>query len=240
LDYLIKLDDYEGPLDRFLKLVEKQEIDAALVPVYTVIRQLVDCLEAVAYADIDEGGRFLVLASTLLAIKAHLLLPQQEAASGMDGACWDEAELADGFAMTVETEYLKIRDVARTLEDCARNWIMSYKRPLIQQPDQLLPAEIRDDVNRLVAAFKEILDRVPSEPGPYQVEMAVNFEDKMEVVFKRVAGSRDGLPFQQLFEEADRLEVIYRFLAVLELMFQGRLRLAQQDDDQLLLVAVKV
>ncbi len=239
MDYLIKLDDYEGPLDRLLKLVEKQEIDAALVPVYTVIRQLIDCLEAVAYADIDEGGRFLVLASTLLAIKAQLLLPQQEAASGLDGS-WDEAELEDGFAMTVETEYLKIRDVARTLEDCARNWIMSYKRPLIQQPDQPLPTEIRDDVNRLVAAFREILERAPSEPGPYLVEMAVNFEDKMEAVFKRVAGLRDGLPFQQLFEDADRLEVIYRFLAVLELVFQGRLRLAQQDEDQLLLLAVIV
>lgn len=241
MDYLIKLDNYEGPLDRLLRMVEKQEIDAATVPVYAVIRQFVECLAAVSYADIDGGGRFLVLAATLMAIKAQVLLPQQESAAGEEGVSWDESEAADAFAIAVETEYLKIKEAARTLEDYARNWVQSYKRPVVQVPDKPTPPDIRDDIARLVTAFKEILDRTAFEPGPYQVELAVDFEQKMEAVFSRVARAKSsGLPFQQLFVNADRLEVIYSFLAILELVFRGRLRLSQMNkDDELLLVAVK-
>jgi segregation and condensation protein A len=237
--YLVKIDDYEGPLDRLLRLVEKQVIDASTVPVHVVIQQLVDFLEAVSYADIDEGGRFLVMAATLLAIKAQLLLPQREAAADAEplygGGDGDE----DGFAVTVEDEYLVIRGVARTLDEYARNWVLSHRRPVLQDTEKPVQ-EIRDDVVRLVTAFKEIMGRTVFEPVPYQVEMAVDFEEKMDAVFKRISGTRGGLPFHQLFENAERLEMIYSFLAVLELVFRGRLRLSRQDGDgELKLVALR-
>lgn len=239
MDYLVKLEDYEGPLDRLLRLVEKQEIDAASVSVYAVVLQLVAYLEAVSYADIEEGGRYLVLASTLLAIKAQTLMPQQEAAAGRDGGDWDESG-ADGFTMTVEEEYLRIKEAAKTLEECAKNWILSYRRPVLQEPEQVMPSELKDDVARLVSAFKEILDRSSFEPGPYRVEMAVDFEAKMETVFEMIAKFRRGLLFQRLFDDADRIEVIYRFLAILELVFLGRLRLNRLDGDgEIMLVAVR-
>jgi segregation and condensation protein A len=240
LDYLVKIDDYEGPLDRLLRLVEKQEIDAASVPVYAVIQQLVDFLEAVSYADIDAGGRFLVLAATLLVIKAHLLLPEQEAAAGTEGDYCDEGDVPGGLAVTAEAEYLLIREAASNLEDCARNWVMSYKRQPLREPEQHVRQDLRDDVARLVTAFRDVLVRTVDEPVPYRVEMAVDFKDKMETVFNRIAGNRGRLPFHRLFENAGRLEVVYSFLAVLELVFRGRLRLSQrQTSSEIILVAVK-
>jgi len=236
---LVQLDDYAGPLDRLLRMVEKQEIDAASLPIYAVVQQLVDFLEAVSYADIDEGGRNLVLAATLLAIKAHLLLPDQKTAGGEEGDSWNEDDLAGGLAVSAEAEYLVIREAARNLEDCALNWVRSYKRQPLEEDRPERP-DLRDDVARLVAAFKEILVRVDFEPAPYQVETAVDFDQKMETVLGEIIVHRHGLPFHQLFEKASRLEVVYRFLAVLELVFRGRLRLSQQQDtDEILLVAVK-
>lgn len=241
MEYIVQLDDYEGPLDRLLRLVEKREIDYASVPVYTVIRQLVDFLEAVSYADIDEGGRFLVLAATLLAIKAHLLLPEQLAAASAEGDRWDEDDMLGGQAVRAENEYLIIKEAAKTLEDYARNWVLSYKRPLFRDPEQQVPQDLRDDVTRLVAAFKEILVRIDVEPIPYRVDKAVDFENKMESVFGKIAGNRGSLPFRLLFVNADRLEVIYSFMAVLELVFRGRLRLSQQDNaGEIILVVTRV
>jgi segregation and condensation protein A len=239
-EYIIQLDDYEGPLDKLLRLVAKKEIDAASVPVYAVIQQLVDFLEAVSYADIDEGGRCLVLAATLLAIKAHLLLPEQEAAAGAEGDYWNEDDVSGGLAVTAEAEYLVIREAARNLEDCARNWVRSYKRQPDRDTEQPELQDLQEDVTRLVTAFKEILVRVDFEPVPYQVETAVDFDEKMETVFGKIAGNRGRLPFHRLFENAGRLEVIYSFLAVLELVFRGRLRLSQhQGTNEIILVAVK-
>ncbi len=247
-EYFVQLDDYAGPLDRLLRLVEKQEIDVTSLPVYAVIRQMVDFLEAVSYADIDEGGRVLVMAATLLAIKAHLLLPEQEAAAVTAGDYGDEDDVTGGLSVTAEAEYLIIKEAARNLEDCARNWVMSYKRQTLREPEQ--PGDgypwgtgrqdLRDDVTRLVTAFRDILVRTVDEPVPYRVEMAVDFEDKMETVFGRIAGNRGRLPFHRLFENAGRLEVVYRFLAVLELVFRGLLRLSQhQTTGEIILVAVK-
>ncbi len=247
MEYLVKIEKYEGPLDKLLRLVEKQEFDAASMSVYTVIQQLVDFLEASAYADIDTGGRLLVLAATLLAIKAHLLLPGQEAAAGATGR-WDEPDDPDGLAVTVEHEYLIIREAALILEEHARNWAMSYQRQTLRELEQpgdghplgAAGQNLRDDVTRLVTAFRDILVRTVDEPVPYQVEMAVDFEDKMETVFGRIAGNRGRLPFHRLFENAGRLEVVYSFLAVLELVFRGRLRLSQhQTTNEIILVAVK-
>jgi segregation and condensation protein A len=239
-EWIVQLDDFEGPLDKLLRLVEKQEIDISSVPVYAVILQLVAFLEADSYDDIDTGGRFLVLASNLLAIKAHLLSPDREIAAGAEGGYWNGDEIDGGLAVTAEAEYLLFRDAARNLEDCARDWIRSYKRQPLQsaaeQPDR---PDLRDDVARLVTAFKEILVRVDFEPVPYQVETAVDFDQKMDLVFGKIAGNGGRLPFHRLFENASRLEGVYSFLAVLELVFRGRLRLSQQQDtNEIILVAV--
>jgi segregation and condensation protein A len=252
LEYLVRLDDYMGPLDRLLRLVEKQDIDAASMPVFAVIQQLVEFLEAASYADIDEGGRFLVMAATLLAIKAHLLLPEQDAGDGKEGSYWDEEDLMGGLAVTAGNEYLLIKEAARTLDGYARIWSQSYKRPVLREPEQPRGSggsapgayperqDFRDDVATLVAAFREILVRTVDEPVPYQVEEAVDFEQKMDTVFGQIVGKRGGLPFRQLFAGADRIEVIYRFLAVLELVFRGRLRLSQrQAASEIRLVTVK-
>ena len=92
-----------------------------------------------------------------------------------------------------------------------------------------------------MTAFKEILVRVDIEPIPYRVEMAVDFENKMESVFGKIAGNRGGLPFRLLFVNVDRLEVIYSFMAVLELVFRGRLRLSQRDNaGEIILVVTRV
>ena len=142
--------------------------------------------------------------------------------------------------MTAEAEYVLIREAARTLEDCALNWVRSYKRQPLQEAEQPERQDLRDDVTRLVTAFKEILVRIDFEPVPYQVETAVDFDEKMETVFSQVILHRGGLHFRQLFEKVDRLEVVYRFLAVLELVFRGRLRLSQQQDtNEIILMAVK-
>ena len=142
--------------------------------------------------------------------------------------------------MTAEAEYLVIREAARNLEDCARNWVRSYKRQPDRDTEQPELQDLQEDVTRLVTAFKEILVRVDFEPVPYQVETAVDFDEKMETVFGKIAGNRGRLPFHRLFENAGQLEVIYSFLAVLELVFRGRLRLSQhQGTNEIILVAVK-
>jgi segregation and condensation protein A len=235
---VILLEDYEGPLDRLLRQVEKQEIDALTVPVAAVIQQLVDFLEAASYADIDEGGRFLVLAATLLAIKAHLLLPDPEAAAGAEGSHWDELTEQDGLGVTVEQEYLTIKEAARSLQEHAYNWSLSYQRQPFRQPQPELQHELRGDVARLVGAFKEVLVRTGDEPVSYQMGAAVDFDEKMDAVLQQVSGTRGGLPFRRLFSDSDRLEAVYRFLAVLELVFRGRLRLLQRSETgEIILVA---
>jgi segregation and condensation protein A len=234
----IRTDDYEGPLERLLRLVEWQEIEAASLRVFVIIRQLVDCLAAASYSDIDKGGRYLLLAATLLALKARNLLPGSGGASGLEGGDGEMYGPEDGFALTARDEYLQIREAARVLEECARKWLCSYRRPrpspdwapgAWQRPGEAAQPDLRDDITRLVTAFQEIVKQ-GAFPAVYRVATSVNFPEVMEAVFRKIKGSPGGLPFRQLFHGVARLEAIYNFLAVLELVYQGRLRIGQQNE----------
>src|SRR5258708_38922367 len=69
------LDAYEGPLDLLLDLIRKQQIDIYDIPIATITSQFLDAFHRMKHHDIDAGGEFVLMASTLIHIKSKMLLP---------------------------------------------------------------------------------------------------------------------------------------------------------------------
>ena len=74
--YQIKLENFEGPLDLLLHLIEKNEIDIYDIPIAKITDQYITYIRDIEQLDLDSASEFLVLAATLLAIKAKMLLPK--------------------------------------------------------------------------------------------------------------------------------------------------------------------
>ena len=99
MEYNFKLDNFEGPLDLLLHLIEKNKVDIYDIPIALITEQYLEAIHAMPEKDLDEMSEFLLMAATLLDIKARMLLPKEEEA--VEDAVDDVAEeYSDGEGPT--------------------------------------------------------------------------------------------------------------------------------------------
>lgn len=238
MKYQVQLDVYKGPLDLLLRRLTREEIPADEVPVCTIIDQFLEYYLGIAFSDLEEGSRFLVLAATLLAVKARLLLPRREEEDEASDPLLDQDD-EESLLETDFGEYLAFQNAAVTLEERAREWMMVYRRP----PTQVKvpkPRGARDDLSRLVEAFQGIIERISKLPEPYMVSsVPYDLDDVMSDVLVKIKSRPDGLYFSHIFPATSgREDVIFIFLAVLELVYEGKLRVKDvQETEEILLVS---
>ena len=75
-NYNIKIQDFEGPLDLLMHLIEKDKVDIYDIPIVDITEQYIAYLNAMTEFDMDVASDFLVMAATLLQIKSRMLLPK--------------------------------------------------------------------------------------------------------------------------------------------------------------------
>lgn len=222
-EYRVQLPVFSGPLDLLLYLVREREVPAADLPLAAIADQFMEHVKALGVADLDQGGEFLLLASTLMEIKSRELLP--------DPTPEEVQELEELRTDLVARllEYRRFREAAQTLaERLAAGEALFARQPPPPEPaaapaaTPLEGAEVWD----LVKAFTKILKETGQDRP-----LSVRYEDvpvafHMERVVARLsAAGPDGVTFRDLGETGrDRLYWIGLFLALLELVRLSRIR----------------
>src|SRR5262245_40515040 len=119
--YCVDLDIFRGPLDLLLYLVRKDELDIFDIPIARVTEQYLGYLRVLQMIDVEVAGDFLVMAATLMEIKARMLLPRLA-----DGT----PEEADPRMQLVRQllEYKKFRDAAENLQELADEQGLRFAR----------------------------------------------------------------------------------------------------------------
>ena len=107
-DYEVHLEMFEGPLDLLLFLIKKNDLDIYDIPISQITQEYLSYLSLMKDLNLDVAGEFLVLASTLMQVKARTLLPSQDA----------EEEGPDPRAELVAklVEYQKFKEAAKFLD----------------------------------------------------------------------------------------------------------------------------
>ncbi len=235
MKYQVQLEIYEGPLELLLKRVAREELPVEQISVCAIIDQVIEYLSGIAI-DIEEGSRFLYLAAALLAVKARLLLPCHEDEEKEEDDIWDDDQ-GEGLSESAINEYLVFREAAASLEQRAQNWRRSYRRPVIRDKTPVERCS-GEDLTRLVKAFQGVLHRLSSSLEPYVVEgIAFSIDEIMDQLINRIQANPDGLSFKDIFKTTrGKEELIITFLAVLELIYQGKVSIRQDDAEEILLI----
>ena len=77
MELLYKLEKFEGPLDLLLHLIEKDKINIYDIPIAIITNQYMEYMAKTEFDNLDESSEFLVMAATLIDIKAKMLLPKE-------------------------------------------------------------------------------------------------------------------------------------------------------------------
>lgn len=223
--YKVKLDIFEGPLDLLLYLIRKNEVDIYDIPIAIITDQYLEYLDLMKVLSLDVAGEFLVIASTLTAIKSKMLLPPSEDA--------EEEEGEDPRAELIEhlLEYQKYKEAAHQLK--CRELLEKDIFIRVQQEEQL--AEIGKDsvvievsLFDLVDALKKVMERKDLSGHFMEVTVEkISVKDKMVEILQSLKESQQ-LIFQSLFDKlSTKYEIIVAFLAILELMKLRAVRVFQ-------------
>ncbi len=227
MTYVVKLEQFEGPLDLLLYLIQREEMDIYDIPIARITEQYLQHIELMEQLDLNVAGEFLVMAATLLRIKARLLLPVQR--PGEDTGEDPRTELVQRLL-----EYKKFKEAARALEEHENQSLKTFTRPL----DAALVESAREEgdeeifeVNlpQLMRALQGVLGRFETVVTHEVALIHVSLEDK--TAWLRARLERQGrLRFAELFEDArTRLDVIVTFMALLELIKARALRAHQAE-----------
>ena len=220
--YQVKLPAFEGPLDLLVHLIRVNEIDIYDIPIARITDEYFQYLTLLHELDLDVAGEFLVMAATLVYIKSRMLLPAEPAADG-EGAEEDpRTPLVDMLL-----EYERFRSAAEALsgrEDQQRQFFFRSSPLEVPADGGTLEVSLFD----LLGAFRDVLTRVSDRPVLELVLRPVTTAERMVAILDKVA-TEVSVGFASLFPPtADRWVVIVTFLALLELLRQGAVRVQQR------------
>lgn len=226
--YQVKLENFEGPMDLLLYFIRRDELDIYDIPIGQITKDFVDMIEEWKRMNMIIAGEFIVMASTLMRVKAKMMIPRPE----LD----DEGMIIDPRAELMQQliDYKRFRDAAEMLDSIAGERSHVVPRQFEQDIEVLDGDEIgsllRDvTLYDLARVFKEAME---NRPVMSQFELnrePIKLEQQKEFLFKYFDG--DGrLKFSTLLINLkSRLEIIVTFLAILDLVREGTCTLQQND-----------
>lgn len=229
--YNVKIDAFEGPFELLLHLVSRKRVDIGAISINEIADQYIEEVSRMSALDLDIASDFLLVASTLLEIKAQALIPRER-----DEMAEELAELApsDAHRMLVErlVEYKKFKSAADELYARFCDEGRLHVRPfgpdacfLGLMPD-FLDGVTMDSLGSLAAAalarreaFLLESEHIAAKPIPVEVHV--------KAIYERMR-TRKRMRFSDLVSSTAKPElVVVTFLAILELYKRSMVRLSQ-------------
>lgn len=219
--YNIKLDQFEGPLDLLLNLIEEQKLDVTRLSLAKVADQYLDYINNKKDITLEHLADFLTIASRLILIKSKALLPTLELSDE------EEAEIKDLELQLAE--YRKFKDISKRVGKMYSSHRSSFSRESFAGIRVFFYPPRNTDVFDLKKTFSRILSEIPviEKLGEEMVKEVVTLEEKINHLQKTLR-ERVETTFSELTSGAkNKIEIIVSFLAMLELVKQKIINVEQ-------------
>lgn len=224
-DYKVRLENFYGPLDLLLHLVKENEVEVQDIPIAVVAHQYIQYIELMKKLDINLAADFLVMASTLMEIKARLILPRPE-----EG---EEEELDPRMDLVRKLlEYKRFKELAQRLVPLAERQSLRWGRPPLPPPPAQSPEEVEVELALydLVATFGRISQQTLLDVPASIFYDDVPIEQIMAGLVERLRVAGSGRFTELIGDRRNRMRVVAGFLAVLELARQKRIKVEQDSE----------
>ncbi len=219
--YEIKLPQFEGPFDLLLFFIERDELSINDIPIRKITDDFLEYLRQAEAMNIDLASEFILVAATLMRIKAKMLLPRKE----LD----EQGNEIDPRQELVQRllEYKQFKEVVDEMQGMEEERMKLFSRGNVQR-DLIQLSELSGNdaelhsltLFKLFNAFKGVLDRQEQADKAMHtiIRYPYTIEERKESLLKNLS-RQDYNSFDSVFTACEnRIHAIFTFLALLELI----------------------
>lgn len=221
--YQIKLPQFEGPFDLLLFFIERDELDIYNIPITKIIKDFLDYIHGSGGLNIELSSEFILFVSTLMRIKAKMLLPRKEL-DAQGNEIDPRQELIDKIL-----EYKRFKEAAVKMAEMEAIRMLMVRRGNLQKELSHIGEETGEGTEiqtitlfKLMKTFERVMKKMELRNAVKPVHTVVRYNYTME-------GSREFMlnsvkkekvvSFEKVFEICqDRIHAIFLFLSILELV----------------------
>jgi segregation and condensation protein A len=222
----IQVEEFEGPLDLLLYLIRRNQVDIHDIPIAPITRQYMEYLELMQQLNLELAGEFMVMAATLIHIKAKMLVPVEPTEAEGEDSLEDPREALVQRLL----EFQRYKEAAGVLHQMGQIRAATWTRPDAVVPrfddagEEMLEAGLYD----LIAAFRELLERRKVLLAHEVEKETKSVEARMEELAALIREG-ESLEFLELFANLEtKAEMIVTFLALLELIRLKHVKIYQR------------
>jgi segregation and condensation protein A len=226
-NYKVDIEEFEGPLDLLLHLIKINEIDVYDIPISAIVKQYIEYIEMMENFNIEIAGDFIVMAATLMRIKARMLVPNPNSDEDDDFMEDPRAELVERLL-----EYKKFKELSYHLGEKLKKSCDIFSRNFVvaEQSDKRgIVNIVGTDLFNLLSSYKTILTKLDRRL-PEEIEgEEYSVEEKSGTIVEKLQFVKF-VRFTELFQNVrSRKELVTTFLAVLELIKIGQIKVEQNE-----------
>ncbi len=229
MTYTIRIDAFEGPFDLLLFFIERDELDIYDIPIAKIADDFLDYVHTMENLNIDLASEFILVAATLMRIKAKMLIPRKE----LD----DQGNEIDPREELIQRllEYKSYKAVVEELRQKEESRSMSLPRGNVEIELQslaevaLADAELESlTLYRLMQAFKSVMERFEyarHHPVHTIIKYSYSIQEEQDLIVDKLIKNHR-LDFQDVFANSEnRIHAIITFLALLEMINNQSVRI---------------
>ncbi len=218
-----RLDQFEGPLDLLLALIQKNKVSITDIPIALICDQYMEYLEEAQRMDLEIATEFIVMASDLMLIKSKMLLPHEEGTEN------DPRREIQNALLLHQQAKLAAEKLKPMYDDYSGRFVKGQDSV---PPERGLPLDL--DPSLLVKALNAVLRRIkvaealrkPQDlVNPLIKHKVVSVEEKIEEICELLEEHEEASLFFLLKDSDSRAELVARFMGVLELIKIQRIKI---------------
>ena len=225
MDYQVKVDNFEGPMDLLLFFIQRDKLNIYDIQIAHITKEFLDYMKMMDMMNIDLGGEFVYMATLLMKIKAKMLLPVSDD---------EEEQIEDPRTPLVQRllEYQQYKKVSEDLQEQYESHSVHYPRGQEMKYDKQ-NGELHEPLQNITlftlsSIFQELINRRP-DVNPYELhEEPIHLDEQIAFLIEEIDAVKR-LNFKNLIPVLKtRLRIVVTFMAILEMLRTNQV-IVEQD-----------
>ena len=228
MEYEVKINAFEGPLDLLLHLIKESKVDIWDIKIVDITDQYLNYIRSMERLNLNIASDYLVMASELMEMKSKLLLPRTKLE--------EEDEEEDPREKLIQRliEYQKYKDMTKNFKELEENRHEFYTKPpesLKEYTDEGVITNTDLSLDDLMKAFQKFLERKEAEkPLATTVTKKEITVEERRTSIRKILKEKKKVDFFELFDVLTKEYIVVTFLAVLEMARKQELTIYQENN----------